>query len=77
MVIHEKGPLNWGSTRLGPHPCKALLKGIDSRGLYSSVHGLGIYITLSYVACNIATCDATSHLAIPVTRLFIDASDIL
>ena len=66
------GPLNCGSTRLGPHPCKVLQKGIDSRALYSSVHGLGIYITLPYVACNVATFDGISHLAFPVTRLFID-----
>ena len=68
------GPLNCGSTRLGPHPCKALQKGIDLRALYSSIHSLGIYITLPYVACNVATLDGISHLAFPVTRLFIDGT---
>jgi hypothetical protein len=34
----------------------------------------GIYIILSYVACNVATSDTMSHLAIPIMSLFIDGT---
>jgi hypothetical protein len=53
-------------------PCKALQKGIDLCALDSSVHSLGIYITLPYVAYNVATIDGISYIAFPVMRLFID-----
>jgi len=66
------GPLNYKSTCLGPLPCKALQKGINLCALYSSVHSLGIYIILPYVAYNVATIDSISHLAFAVMRLFID-----
>jgi len=63
-------PLNWGSTCLGPYPCKAVWQGICPWPLYSSIHALDIHITLCHAECKAATGDATSHLAIPGTDYF-------
>jgi len=42
--------------------------------LYSSVHALGIHITLSYREAKVATSDVMSHLPIPGTDFFIDVT---